>query len=89
MALSTNVPSLDELVNEDNFHAITIVKHIILMTRLRGHYVADIRSGICDPNARPTIVKETAGEQEHSNNQDCHRVKNKDDQLLPTVFVKI
>ena len=63
MALSTNVPSLDELVNEDNFHAITIVKHIILMTRLRGHYVADIRSGICDPNARPTIVKETAGEQ--------------------------
>ena len=36
------------------------------MTRLRGHYVADIRSGICDPNARPTIVKETAGEQKHS-----------------------
>jgi len=29
--------------------------------RLRGHYVADIRSGICDPNARPTVVKETAG----------------------------
>ena len=38
-----------------------------MMTRLRGHYVADIRSGICDPNARPTIVKETAGEQKHSN----------------------
>lgn len=27
--------------------------------RLRGHYVADIRSKICDPNAEPTIVKET------------------------------
>ena len=24
--------------------------------------MADIRSGICDPNARPVIVKETAGE---------------------------
>jgi len=28
--------------------------------RLRGHYVADIRSKICDPNARPSIVKQTA-----------------------------
>jgi len=27
--------------------------------RLRGHYVADIRSKICDPNALPSIVKET------------------------------
>jgi len=27
--------------------------------RLRGHYVADIRSKICEPNAVPTIVKET------------------------------
>lgn len=27
--------------------------------RLRGHYVADIRSQICDPNAMPVIVRET------------------------------
>ena len=72
MALSTNLLFLDELASENHLHAIAI---IIMMTRLRGHYVADIRSGICDPNARPTIVKETAGEQRHSNDQDCHRVK--------------
>ena len=75
VALSTDVRFLDE----NYFHGIAIIKHIIMMTRLRGHYVADIRSGICDPNACPTIVKETAGEQKHSNNQDCHHVKNKDD----------
>ena len=28
--------------------------------RLRGHYVADIRSGICDPNAEPRVMRETA-----------------------------
>jgi len=28
--------------------------------RLRGHYVADIRSQICDPNAVPSIVRETS-----------------------------
>jgi len=28
--------------------------------RLRGHYVADIRSKICDPNNKPSIEKETA-----------------------------
>ena len=36
--------------------------NFVILARLRGHYVADIRSGICDPNARPVIVKETAGE---------------------------
>ena len=44
--------------------SITILS-ILTMARLRGHYVADIRSGICDPNARPSIVKETVGEQTH------------------------
>jgi len=29
--------------------------------RLRGHYVADIRSKICDPNAEPSIIRETPG----------------------------
>lgn len=27
---------------------------------MRGHYVADIRSKICEPNATPAIVQETA-----------------------------
>ena len=85
MALSTNLLFLDELASENHLHAIAI---IIMMTRLRGHYVADIRSGICDPNARPTIVKETAGEQKYWNNQDCHHVKIKSNKkCLEFIFV--